>query len=73
MGDRADEKYYYNDKPLYDRIKNEIDSEDVVYQWRRGYVRANKKGVVPTLTANMGTGGHNVPIIKNSLFFIKYL
>ena len=30
------------------------------------YVRANKKGVVPTLTANMGRGGHNVPIIKNS-------
>ena len=36
-----------------------------MYQWRRRYVRANKKGVVPTLTANMGTGGHNVPIIKN--------
>ena len=61
----ADEKYYYNNKPLYDKIKNDINSEDTVYQWRRRYVRANKKGVVPTLTANMGTGGHNVPIIKN--------
>jgi DNA (cytosine-5)-methyltransferase 1 len=61
----ADDKYYYNDKPLYEKIKNDINSEDTVYQWRRQYVRANKKGVCPTLTANMGRGGHNVPIIKN--------
>lgn len=58
------EKYFYNNKPLFDRIKNDVVSEDFVYQWRRQYVRSNKKGVVPTLTANMGTGGHNVPIIK---------
>jgi len=65
VSDTADSKYYYNDKPLYRKIKNDIDSENTVYQWRRKYVRANKKGVVPTLTANMGTGGHNVPIVKN--------
>ena len=28
-----------------------------------GEVRANKKGEVPTLTASMGAGGHNVPLI----------
>ena len=28
-------------------------------------VRENKNQVCPTLTANMGTGGHNVPIIKD--------
>jgi len=61
----ADDKYYYNDKPLYERIKNDVNSEYTIYQWRRKYVRANKKGVCPTLTANMGLGGHNVPIIKN--------
>ncbi|MEK6913807.1 MAG: DNA cytosine methyltransferase [Nanoarchaeota archaeon] len=61
----ADDKYYYNDKPLYEKIKNDINSELTIYQWRRRYVRANKKGVCPTLTANMGLGGHNVPIIKN--------
>jgi len=64
--EEADDKYYYNDKPLFERIKDDINSENTVYQWRRKYVRANKKGVVPTLTANMGRGGHNVPIIKNS-------
>jgi DNA (cytosine-5)-methyltransferase 1 len=63
--DEAEDKYYYNSKPLFERIKNDINSEDTVYQWRRKYVRVNKKGVVPTLTANMGSGGHNVPIIKN--------
>ena len=61
----ADDKYYYNNKPLFERIKNDINSEDTIYQWRRKYVRANKKGVCPTLTANMGRGGHNVPLIKN--------
>ena len=27
------------------------------------YVRENKSGLCPTLTANMGTGGHNVPLV----------
>ncbi len=61
----VDEKYYYNNKPLYDKIKDHIKNKNTVYQWRRQYVRENKKGVCPTLTANMGTGGHNVPIIKD--------
>ena len=38
-------------------------NKDTVYQWRRHYVRENKSNVFPTLTANMGTGGHNVPLI----------
>ena len=28
-------------------------------------MRENKSNLCPTLTANMGTGGHNVPIIKD--------
>lgn len=28
------------------------------------YVRKNQSGVVPTLTANQGEGGHNVCLIK---------
>ena len=40
-------------------------SQDTIYQWRRIYLRENKEGLCPTLTANMGTGGHNVPIIKD--------
>lgn len=61
----VDEKYYYNGKPLFKRLKDSIKEKGKVYQWRRQYVRENKSGVCPTLTANMGTGGHNVPIIKD--------
>ena len=62
---KVDEKFYYNDKPLYEKIKDDIKSSDTLYQWRRHYVRENKNNVCPTLTANMGTGGHNVPILKD--------
>jgi DNA (cytosine-5)-methyltransferase 1 len=37
--------------------------KDTIYQWRRVYVRENKSKLCPTLTANMGTGGHNVPLV----------
>ena len=60
----VDDKYYYNGKPLYEKLKGKVEAGKV-YQWRRQYVRENKKGVCPTLTANMGMGGHNVPIIKD--------
>jgi DNA (cytosine-5)-methyltransferase 1 len=65
LQDEVDEKYYYNGKPLYEKIKDDVVNPNTVYQWRRKYVRENKKGVCPTLTANMGMGGHNVPIIKD--------
>jgi DNA (cytosine-5)-methyltransferase 1 len=65
LEDKVDDKYYYNGKPLYEKLKGDVKRTGKVYQWRRKYVRENKKGVCPTLTANMGTGGHNVPIIKD--------
>ena len=34
-----------------------------MYQYRRVYVRENKSSECPTLTANMGEGGHNVPLL----------
>lgn len=60
-----DEVFYYREgkQPFYKRLEEGITSDDSVYQWRRQYVRENKSQVVPTLTANMGTGGHNVPIV----------
>lgn len=66
LEDEVDNRYYYNDKTLYEKLKDSVVREDTVYQWRRIYVRENKSNVCPTLTANMGTGGHNVPIIKDS-------
>lgn len=65
FSDEKDEIFYYRkDKQrFFDELEATITSQDTVYQWRRQYVRENKNGVVPTLTANMGTGGHNVPLI----------
>lgn len=62
----VDPKYYYTNSPLYKTLKESIKKQGVVYQWRRKYVRENKSGVCPTLTANMGMGGHNVPLVKDS-------
>jgi DNA (cytosine-5)-methyltransferase 1 len=75
-----DDKYYYvknanADLPAIEKGKNEIiqmlkntvDDFDSVYQYRRVYVRKNKSNECPTLTANMGEGGHNVPIMKDAL------
>lgn len=66
FSNKQDSKYYYTaDKcKFYDTLENGMQKSDTIYQWRRIYVRENKSNVCPTLTANMGTGGHNVPLIK---------
>lgn len=71
---KQDEKYYYSSKcKFYDKIVEGITKSDTCYQWRRVYVRENKSGLCPTLTANMGTGGHNVPIIRTHTGEIRKL
>ncbi len=50
----------------YDELVREITDETSIYQWRRQYVRKNQSHVCPTLTANMGMGGHNVPLITQN-------
>lgn len=62
---KQEDKYYYTKENclFYDKLKESINEENVIYQWRRKYVRRNMSQVCPTLTANMGTGGHNVPLI----------
>ena len=47
----------------WDMLSDTVISKDHVYQLRRVYVRRNESNVCPTLTAGMGLGGHNVPII----------
>jgi DNA (cytosine-5)-methyltransferase 1 len=69
---KVDDKFYYGkEKYMYEELLKSIKSKDTVYQWRRHYVRENKKDVCPTLTANMGTGGHNVPLIMDQWGFRK--
>jgi DNA (cytosine-5)-methyltransferase 1 len=63
-----DNKYYYQPtSTIYPKLIGQVTNKSSIYQYRRHYVRENKNGNVPTLTANMGTGGHNVPIIRDEL------
>jgi len=58
------DKYYYTDKSsTWDLVKTNVVKKNTVYQYRRVYVRENKSSECPTLTANMGSGGHNVPLV----------
>jgi DNA (cytosine-5)-methyltransferase 1 len=61
------QKYYYNDETnnIHKLILSSVIKRDTIYQFRRVYVRENKNHKCPTLTANMGSGGHNIPIIKD--------
>ena len=62
-------KYFYGDSFMngnpdhINELKSNIKKTSTFYQWRRVYVRENKNNLCPTLMANMGTGGHNVPLI----------
>lgn len=62
---KVEDKYYYTKDNFqhYDELEENMLRMDTVYQWRRIYVRENQSNVCPTLTANMGTGGHNVPLV----------
>ena len=63
---KQEDKYYYTEKSkFYSLLKQYIIKGNTIYQLRRVYIRENKKSACPTLTANMGTGGNNVPIIKD--------
>jgi DNA (cytosine-5)-methyltransferase 1 len=70
LEDNVPDRYYYKESSkIYEKleadVKKNIDT-NTVYQYRRYYVRENKNGVCPTLTENMGSGGHNVPIILDT-------
>tara|TARA_R110002073_G_scaffold106422_1_gene240151 strand:- start:3393 stop:4400 length:1008 start_codon:yes stop_codon:yes gene_type:complete len=69
LEENIDDKYYYSDRfKVYEEIEKGITKtiyDNVLYQYRRFYVRENKSCCCPTLTANMGGGGHNVPLLKD--------
>jgi len=74
FGDDSTSKYQYlPTSQYYELLNSEVAETGVVYQLRRHYVRANKSGLCPTLTANMGMGGHNVPIIRTKSGMIRKL
>ena len=65
------EKYFYKNNKYFAMLQKSYEKQYMFYQIRRKYIRVNKKNICPTLTANMGTGGHNVPIIYTKKGFRK--
>ena len=69
------EEFFYrkdkSNKSMYEALEGAMKSQETLYQWRRHYVRRNKRNMCPTLTANMGTGGHNVPLVVTDAGFRK--
>ncbi len=70
LQNNVDDKYYYTDSyKVYETVKNGVTKnidKNVLYQYRRFYVRENKNNKCPTLTKNMETGGHNVPLLLDN-------
>ncbi len=56
-----DNRYY----KMIDDAMADGQSRQNMYQLRRSYVREKRDGLCPTLTANMGIGGHNVPFVRD--------
>ncbi len=64
----ASEAYLSPENRYYKMIDEKIskgESDQNIFQLRRSYVREKRNGLCPTLTANMGGGGHNVPFVKD--------
>lgn len=61
--------YLHKENRYYKLISKKMKSGESIenlYQLRRSYVREKKQGLCPTLTANMGVGGHNVPFVRDN-------
>ncbi len=66
-GSLEDDTYYLPEENRYHRkISKEVNDKTCIYQLRKFLVRTKEPGVCPTLTANMGLGGHNVPFIHDA-------
>ena len=64
-GHVSEDYYLPTENRYYDMISRAVVDRSCVYQLRKYQVRPKEPGVCPTLTANMGLGGHNVPFIMN--------
>jgi len=62
-----DDFYYLDEENKYHQmISSKVEDKKCIYQLRKFLVREKELGVCPTLTANMGAGGHNVPFVVDS-------
>jgi DNA (cytosine-5)-methyltransferase 1 len=62
----VDDKYYWYNSKHYQLLTQLVTNPNTLYQWRRNYVRENRSNMCPTLTANIGSGGGNVPLLLDN-------
>ena len=63
-GQLEDDSYYLHAENRYHKmITEKVKDPFCIYQLRKFLVRVKDPSVCPTLTANMGLGGHNVPFV----------
>lgn len=66
---RADDWFYFGAdskwRPMFEASMG-LGDPDAVYHLRRHYVREIKSPMIPTLTAHMGDGAHNIPVIRDA-------
>ena len=63
----VDERYYLDpDNRYFEELMKVLKTkpEGCLVQYRKYYTRDIQEGICPTLTANMGQGGHNVPFLR---------
>jgi DNA (cytosine-5)-methyltransferase 1 len=68
-GSKDDDYYLSEENRYFKMIKREKSDRGNVrhlYQLRKYFVRLKEPNLCPTLTANMGLGGHNVPFVWDS-------
>ena len=61
--EKGEEYYLPSDNRYYKMIGAKFEDPFCIYQLRKFLVRVKNPNECPTLTANMGQGGHNVPFI----------
>ena len=69
VNSKEDDSYYFDPSSKWAKLFEESmekGNPNSMYQLRRYYVRENKNDAVFTLTANMGEGGHNVPVFRDA-------
>ena len=66
QGEQADEYYLDPENRYFKMISGKVRNRRSLYQLRKYEVRAKEPETCPTLTANMGLGGHNVPFVLDS-------
>lgn len=70
--DRKNEIYYYSNEPFWDKLRDTVHNQRIIYGIHDDHPQPMKNGLCPTLTAGMGTHNNRVPVLVD-MFGIRKL